>query len=863
VTDRTAREPAASHRFPGPPRTRGISTHTVQRLDTGWVFAPVGPSTDASALDAADWKPALVPGTVASAQRANGGLDLERAPDFDATSWAYRCAFAAPPANPDERAVLCFDGLATLAEVWLNGQQILSSDNMFVAHEVDVTGQLAANNDLLIRFHALRAALDMRRPRPRWRTKLVEHQQLRWFRTTLLGRMPGWSPPVRAVGPWRPVRLERRRALAVVGGDIYPHVDGTGKRVDAALVVRAVAGCRVTGATLHVGDRRTALSATTSADLTTLAGTLDFPDAHEWWPHTHGAQPLYDGRVVVQTEQGDVTIDLGRVAFRRVAANRADDGFAIEINGEGVFCRGACWTTPDIVDLGAPESKYRELLTLARDAGMNMLRVGGTMVYEADCFYDLCDELGLLVWHEFMFANMDYPTDGAFVDAVTREATQVVARIRRHPCVAVFCGNSEVEQQAAMLGLDRELWSSAIFRDVLPACCEAGAPGVPYVPSSPSGGALPFHVDSGVAHYFGVGAYLRPLDDARRAGVRFTSECLGFSNLPEQHVIDALLPNGESPFHHPRWKARVPRDHGAGWDFEDIRDHYLATLFGVDPMRLRYADVERYVAMSRVVTGEVMARTIGEWRRAGSSCHGAIVWFYQDLWLGAGWGVLDAAGRPKAAYYSLKRAMQPVAAAITDEGVNGLNVHIANDRATPLDAELRVLLLRGAGTIVASVETPVQVPARGTHRIVVDAILGRFHDSAYAYRFGPPGHDVVAATVTDARGQVLSEAFHFSHGLPSAQSDDTLVSGHATRTSDRTVEITLRAAKLAQFVAIQADGYLLDDNYFHMTPGAERVIVARAHDASARFDGFVQPLNAHDGVRIGLVDRAARAGDAQ
>jgi beta-mannosidase len=530
------------------------------------------------------------------------------------------------------------------------------------------------------------------------------------------------------------------------------------------------------------------------------------------------------------------------------------------VNDTGIFCRGACWTTPDIVSLTAPEQTYRELLTLARDAGMNMLRVGGTMIYEADCFYDLCDELGILVWQEFMFANMDYPAgDADFAATVQIEAQAVVARLRRHPSVAIFCGNSEVEQQAAMLGLEPDRWSNSIFRELLPEVCAAGAPGVPYWPASPSGGALPFHADSGVAHYFGVGAYLRPLTDARRSNVRFASECLGFSNVPDQRVVDALLPNGESPFHHPRWKARVPRDHGAGWDFEDVRDHYLAELFNVEPMRVRYSEMDRYLALSRVVTGEVMAQTIDEWRRMESTCRGAIVWFYQDLWAGPGWGIVDASGRPKPAYYALKRAMQPIAVSITEEGANGLHVHLTNDAPAELDGELAVTLLRNGATITSSERVSVRIPARSGMTLSADQVLEVFHDVAYAYRFGPPGHDVAVATLRDGDGRVLGESVRFSGSLSLPVEQEAILSGHATELAAGVVEIELQADRFAQYVALDAGDYVVDDNYFHMLPGSRRTVIARATTPSARFTGFAQALNAAEGIRLAMRAPAAPA----
>jgi beta-mannosidase len=198
-----------------------------------------------------------------------------------------------------------------------------------------------------------------------------------------------------------------------------------------------------------------------------------------------------------------------------------------------VFLRGAVWTPIDIRALRAEPGVLRRALEAARDAGLNMLRVGGTMVYEQDEFYSACDELGILVWQDFMFANMDYPVgDAAFRAGIVAEARHQLQRVGGHACIAAYCGGSEVAQQAAMMGLPSGQWSNDFFDDELPRLCAEISPGVPYFPSTPWGGALPFHVGTGISHYYGVGAYRRPLADVRSAQVRFTTECLGFSNVP-------------------------------------------------------------------------------------------------------------------------------------------------------------------------------------------------------------------------------------------------------------------------------------------------------------------------------------------
>ncbi len=731
------------------------------RISEGWTLlgTAAGAVRSPGDLPADGWRPAMVPGTVAQAL----GLTAEAAGvDIDAMDWWYRGNLAA-----EGRSTLRFDGLATIADVWLNGQLILQSRNMHRIHEVAVDGGGA----LVLCFRSVTAALATKKPRPRWRTALVANQNLRWLRTSLVGRIPGWTPPIPAVGPWRgvSVRTPASPAMLEIAEGVSVHSGG---------VTRAVA----------------------------------MPDA---------ARP------------------------------------AFHVDGQRIFARGACWTVADVCTFDdPPPGVTRESMRLARDAGLNMLRVGGTMTWASEELLDACDEFDILVWQDLMFANMDYPFDDAeFRSDVTAEIAGQIARLRRHRCVVVYCGGSEVEQQAAMMGQPRLPgdvgWASAFYTDTLPALIAEHHPGAVYVPNTPTGGALPFHTSTGFTHYYGVGAYQRPLADARAANVAFTPECLGFSNVPEPDHVERHFGSASPATHLPAWKAGVPRDNGAGWDFEDVRDHYLRVLFGLDPVALRYSDLERYHAISRIVTGELMLRTYAEWRRPGSGCGGALVWFWKDLRPGAGWGVLDSENRPKPCYWYLKRAWAPRAVLLTDEGLNGVDIHVINDGTGPLEGTVELELCGGgAGHGPRIWRQAVVVPPRSALTLSGEAMIGSFSDLAWAYRFGPPRHDVVVARLCVHDELIHGDAlFPVTHSLATVPA--TCLSAELSP-SPTGHTLTLRGTAFLQSVAVVCPGYEPDDNYVHLTPDRPRTLTLRPIPGLPvkPLRGWITALNLQGGVAV-------------
>lgn len=799
-----------------------------RRLDASWFFTidEAGEWTEPSAIPAAArWRAARVPGTLAQALIAEGA-SYDDLPRLDALDVWYKASFvnSAP-------AELRLHGLASLADVYLDGRLALRSDNMFHAHMIAL--ETPGAHDLHIRFRSVEREIATKSGRARWRPRMIAPAGLRHIRTTALGRLPGFAPPAPPVGPWREIELIEHGALRLIDADIRPIVRERRASLRVALELASDASAP---ARLSCGDVETRFERVSD---TRIVAELSLPDARLWTPHTHGEPHLYD----VRAQVGDRHIDLGRTGFRDIGVDRGAEGadFALRVNDIPVFCRGACWTTADPVSLAGETADCAPLLHAMREAGMNMVRVPGVTLYEGDDFYALCDDIGILVWQDFAFANFDYPIrDAAFRASVEREATQFLARTRASPSLAVLCGGSEVYQQASMLGLAEAKWRSPLFDEILPGLVREWRPDTIYVENSPSGGLLPFHVDKGVAHYYGVGAYRRSIEDARRADVRFASECLGFANIAE----DASLRRdfGDEPLASKLFAARVARDMGATQTFGDVTEHYMRLLYNCDPAALRESDPQLYLDIARASVAETMEAVIGEWRRGGSTTHGAIVWFLKDMWPGAGWGVLDSHGDPKSAYHAVKRAFRPLSLILTDEGVNGLFVHLRNDGAERIEGEISLACFRDGRTPVMKASRDVSVEPHGVATLRDAEFWDGFFDTALAYNFGPPSHDLTVARFVGARDGATVEAFHFPLGRSAKKSQLGL---RATIEQDESgFVIVLMTDAAAQSVTIEDEAYLPTENWLHLAPGASRRIRLLARSADARRPtGTVRALN--------------------
>jgi beta-mannosidase len=784
------------------------------------------------------WTPARVPGTAAAAVGADGR-------DFDADDWWFRSRFALESLPEGDRLILELDGIATISEVFLNGTSVLESTSMWAAHQVDVTAHVRADNELVVACRALRPLLAVRRlPRQRWRARIVEDGSLRWFRTMIFGRSPGYAPGPAPVGPWRPVRVTRRGPAGIDSFSVRTALEGD----DGVIVVRAALRGKVGAAAVSAGDGVEPLVELGDGR---HGAEIRVPNVQRWWPHTHGEPVLHpvslslDGRPVASR----------RVGFRTLSWSEdiLTEGLDLRVNGVPIFIRGAVWTPADLISLAPSPAELRRLLGRVREAGMNMLRVVGTGAYESSTFYDLCDELGVLVWQDLMFASLDYPVSvPEFRSEVEQEARDVLAQLSGRPSLAVVCGNHEIEQQPAMLGQDPRLGRDDFWDEMLPRLADESGADCAYIRSTPCGGALPFHPDKGIAHYFGIGGYFRRLDDVRRAGVRFAAECLPFANVPDEVKF---------PVHHPKWKEGVLRDAGPawaplpGWDFDDARDFYFAQVFGIDPLELRRIDHDRYLELSRVASGEVMAEVMGEWRRDASPCRGAIVLWFKDMVPGAGFGVLDHAGTPKVAYHYLRRSLAPVAVWTTDEATAGVAVHAVNDGPQPLRARLRVALYKDLEVCVDEAEEEVEIPAHGSLQRNVEAMIGRFVDAACCYLFGPPGHDAIVASLTsDAEaGTLLSQSMRFPSGRPLTRESAAQLGLAASvdAIEDRNVAVRLCSRRLAYGVRVRVPGFVPDDDCFSLEPGRERVVRLRAEDPHGEFTaGAITALNLQDRVSI-------------
>ncbi len=602
---------------------------------------------------------------------------------------------------------LVCEGLDTLAAVSINGKPLGRADNMFRQYRWDLKAHLIdGENRLEIDFQPLFPVMRELAADPTLvdgvavAATIGDEQKLRKMACNFGW---DWGPKFPTVGPWKPIHLELRN----------------GPRLDTVRVVQRHASGRVE-LLLNPEIIDADASCTIEAELvleTKSVGKFEarrliVDDPELWWPRGLGEQPLYELRVNLLHEGVVVDGWNRRIGLRTVECRQEDDAvgrsFEFIVNGVRVFATGANWIPDDIFPHRMTAETYRRKLEAAARANMNMMRVWGGGIYERDVFYDLCDELGIMVWQDFMFACGLYPTfREGFLDNVRVEAEQQVCRLRHHASLVFWCGNNEIEHNfvAQKWGPMQGLHSSKamsfadydrLFAGVLGATVRVEDPGRDYIAASPHDPVdrnrwpADRHGDN---HYWEAWFWGVPFIDQRSSHHRFVSE-FGCQSLPSLAMMQQMGLSPEAPYA----KEALSFYQRCGEGTEKL-EAYLRREFGALPQTMGDA-----VWQSQIMQGIALKYAVEHWRTSGGRSRGALFWQFNDCWPSVSWAVLDHLGQEKHSLAMIRRSYAPLLlVGLESRGGACVQALAVNETARPVDVEFRASVLDMQGKALKTV----------------------------------------------------------------------------------------------------------------------------------------------------------------
>jgi beta-mannosidase len=781
-----------------------------------------------------EWLAAQVPGGVHTDLMAAGRIadpffgDEELRVQWVAErDWEYRRTFHLDAALVgEERLALVFDGLDTLADVRLNGELLGGADNMFRIWRWDVTGRLRpGDNEVAVLFHsAVRRAAELNAVRA------LDRPNETLPGGPYLRKAPchfgwDWGPKLPNIGIWQEVRLEAWSfaRLEEVRIDQAVQVERARARVSARVEVERTdaAEPHVIAAILRVvcpEGRVATAQVAVAAGSSSASLSLDIADPELWWPNGLGEQPLY--RIEVELAGAGRTLDRRslQIGLRTLELRRQPDqwgeSFTFVVNGVSVFAKGSNWIPADSFPARVTPERLEALLGAAAGTNHNMIRVWGGGYYETETFYDLCDRHGILVWQDFMFACSVYPlTDPEFLSNLEVEVREQVRRLRHRACLALWCGNNEMERGWTIWGWSRpgneDLRAAYLrfFSETLPAWVAAEDPATPYWPSSPSSGRPleePIGGNRGDEHEWIVWHALAPFSAYGHETYRFVSE-FGFESLPALATVAAFAPDPAD------WNLGSPLlDHHQRCAVGNARIlYYMAQQFRLPK------DFPSLIYLSQVLHAEAMRVGVEHWRRQRDRCSGALYWQLDDCWPVSSWASIDCFGRWKALQYATRRFYAPVLLSAEVEA-EGVSLAVTNDRAAPWRGEVRWSLERLDGETVASGGGSVEAHGLTTTavaRVPVATSVEERRSLVFVSELAEAGSRralVVTPFVPDKQLALARPAI------------ETAVEGSAGAASS-CATVRLRSEVLARWVEISLDGadIVLDDNYFDLPAGRD------------------------------------------
>ena len=796
-------------------------------LNSGWEFRQL--PGDAAAPDTSVWRPAQVPGSVHLDLLRNNLIPDPYYRDNEAklqwiedADWEYHTTLQAPPDFLARKKLdLVFEGLDAFAEVYLNDKPILTADNMFREWRVPVKPLLkpGANQLRIVFLSPIKAAAKIAAT-DKWRAQ-TRTEEKTYVRKAAYEYGWDWGPRFVTSGIWRPVRLEGWDAARICNLHIA-QLDVTSKvaHLTAQVEVTAAedASAKVTLDFTHAGKK---IELSRSVELHTGLNRIDLPieisSPQLWFPAGYGAQTLYQFNAQLHIGNRAEDQSTTRAGLRSIVLRRDLDqwgrSFEFIINGIPVFGKGADVIPFDSFPTRVTTEQYRSILQSARDANMNMIRNWGGGYYETQEFFDICDELGIMVWQDFMFGNDWQPGTYAFKQNVEAEAEFQVRRLREHPSIILWCGNNETEGAYHWNGRNDlppaarlQMWQDylTVFSGVLARTVNRLAPETPYWPSSPSSDyeeTSPAY-QSGDFHDWSVWHGRVPFSEYEKHFPRFMTE-YGFQSFPEMRTIEAFTtPEDRASIFTPVMLAHQKNNEG-----NSIIHDYMLKYYS-EPRNFA-----SFLYASQVLQAEGIKVGAEHLRRIRPRSMGSIYWQLNDCWPVASWSSIDYYGRWKALQYYARRFYSPLLVSPHIEDGN-FNVYVVSDKTASTSARLRLRVFTLEGKSLSDSTQDIQVPELSS-KIYIQRPLAE-----YAHADGHDIADVFAVADLLVDGKTVSSNILYIVPaklitLPQPQiSVDLAKSGEAYRL--RLSSPVLARSVYLSFGTLDASP---SDNYFDLIPG--------------------------------------------
>ena len=665
----------------------------LQKLNNNWQFQN----------NQSDWIAAEVPGSIHLDLWNNDLIpdpfysDNEEAIQWvSKQSWNYRLLFSLDSDIINKKnKILHFEGLDTFCEVFLNGNQILQSNNMFHPWEIDVSDLVnLEENELLIRFKSPQEMMKSKSEESNY--QLPADNDKAGGLSPFIRKAPyhfgwDWGPCLVSMGIWKKVEL--------IGYDSFRALLTTiNQKSCTNKIAKLEAEFHIESSSKFIGEItikdedssvQEQFEINLNPGLNILLHSFDVSSPKLWWPNGHGEQNLYDFQFSIKID--DVTIKLEKqIGIRQISINTSKDEegkkFEINVNGKPIFAKGANWIPADSFPTKISKTDYDRLLDSAVYANYNTIRVWGGGIYEPDEFYQLCDEKGILVWQDFMFACSMYPGDNDFLDSVENEITYQVKRLKHHPSIALWCGNNEIGVAWHNWGWKDELPSNVwkkdyneIFHKLIPKIINKNDPSRLYWPTSPGFTTkLPpegqnYH--SGDNHYWGVWHLGDPFSAFKENTGRFMSE-YGMQSFPNIETIEVFCPQDELHKNSKSITAHQKASLG-NKNLEKYLDMYYPEA----------KDFESFVILSQIMQSYALKTAIETHRSSMPKCMGTLYWQLNDCWPGISWSTLDYFGNWKASHYEVKRSFEPLIISAIDQN-DEIVISVINDNEIIYDSTL-------------------------------------------------------------------------------------------------------------------------------------------------------------------------------